>query len=90
MSRFENLRRNSPRYYIDKDTSIKQEGLTVSCHSILIVGLQFRFLRRIPQLIFDEEDPVDDHLYFDMKPKRKTYLFKFFVPQVDEVMKGHF
>lgn len=68
-------------YYIDKDTSIKQEGLTVSCHSILIVGLQFRFLRRIPQLIFDEEDPVDDHLYFDMKPKRKTYLFKFFVPQ---------
>ena len=67
-----------PRYYIDTDTSIKQEGLTVACHSILIVGLQFRLLRRIPELLLNEE--ADKAI--EMTAKRRTILFKFFIPQV--------
>jgi len=63
-------------YYIDEDESIKQEGLTKTCHSLMIVGLQFRFLRRIPEMVLNEsDDPII------MKPKQRTALFKFFIPQ---------
>ena len=66
-------------YYIDTDTSIKQEGLTISCHSIMIVGLQFRFLRRIPELVLNEaEEPIT------LKPTQRTALFKFFIPKVSK------
>jgi hypothetical protein len=68
------------RYYIDNDKSIKQEGLTVNCKSILIVGLQFRIFTHIPQLFFTKDDKNPEE--FSFKPKDGPILFKIFVQEV--------